>query len=37
MERELEFPTAGSFQTALSFGNSGGSWAINANFTLKIE
>ncbi|MGW8274739.1 hypothetical protein [Xanthomonas axonopodis] len=30
-------PTAGSFQTALSFGNSGGSWAINANFTLKIE
>lgn len=30
-------PTAGSFQTALNFENSGGSWSINANFTLKVE
>lgn len=28
-------PTIGGFQTSLGFGSSGGSWAINANFTLK--
>lgn len=30
-------PTIGGFQTSLSFGTSGGSWAINANFTLKAN
>lgn len=30
-------PIIGGFQTSLGFGSTGGSWSINANFTLKTN